>query len=208
MDGGWLDAETRAAERPGDHKEELRLWLRLLTCSTMVETLIRTRLREQFDVTLPRFDLMAQLEKTPEPMTLGDLSRRMMVSNGNVTGLVERLVALGQVDRRPHPTDRRAATVALTPSGRAAFRQMAKAHEGWVAEAFAGLDAAERVALMHGLARLKQSVRSLPPIPPGEGWGEGHDQTRPPSAKGRTARSPHPDPLPGGEGDAASRSRS
>ncbi len=169
MDGGWLDAETRAAERPHDHKEELRLWLRLLTCSTMVETLIRTRLREQFDVTLPRFDLMAQLEKTPEPMTLGDLSRRMMVSNGNVTGLVERLVALGQVDRRPHPTDRRAATVMLTPAGRAAFREMAAAHEGWVAEAFAGLSHTDSAALMRGLASLKRSVRALPPLPDGEG---------------------------------------
>ena len=160
MDGGWLDAETRAAERPGDHKEELRLWLRLLTCSTMVETMIRTRLREQFDVTLPRFDLMAQLEKTPEPMTLGDLSRRMMVSNGNVTGLVERLVALGQVERMPHPTDRRATTVQLTPAGRHAFRRMARAHEGWVAEAFAGLAPPEAAALMRGLAQLKQSVQA------------------------------------------------
>ena len=154
MDGMLLDAETRA---PGT-KAELRLWLRLLTCTTMVETLIRTRLREEFDVTLPRFDLMAQLDKAPEGMTLGDLSRRMMVSNGNVTGLVERLAGLGQLERLAHPADRRATVVRLTPAGRAAFATMARAHEVWVAAAFAGVSAGERAALMDGLARLKASV--------------------------------------------------
>jgi DNA-binding MarR family transcriptional regulator len=154
-----LDAETKAAERP--HKHELRLWLRLLTCATMVETLVRTRLRAQFGVTLPRFDLMAQLEKMPEGMTLGQLSRRMMVSNGNVTGLVERLVALGQVERTPHPADRRAATVRLTRAGRAAFAVMAAAHEQWIAEAFARLDPADGPALMAGLARLKSGVQEI-----------------------------------------------
>ena len=87
-----LDAETVAAERPADHKDELRLWLRLLTCTNMVESMVRARLRARFGVTLPRFDLMAQLHKAGDGMILGDLSRRMMVSNGNVTGLVERLV--------------------------------------------------------------------------------------------------------------------
>ena len=154
-----LDAETVALERPSDHKIELRLWLRLLTCATMVETMVRTRLRARFDVTLPRFDLMAQLYKAEDGMTLGDLSRRMMVSNGNVTGLVERLVADGQVEREAHPQDRRATVVRLTPAGRQAFAAMAAEHEGWVAEAFAGLDAADQAALMRGLARLKVSVR-------------------------------------------------
>lgn len=154
-----LDAETVAAERPADHKAELRLWLRLLTCTTMVEQMVRTRLRERFGVTLPRFDLMAQLHRAADGMTLGDLSRRMMVSNGNVTGLVERLVADGQVERTTHPTDRRAAVVRLTPAGRDAFAAMAAEHEGWVADAFAGLRPGDHAALMGALGRLKASVR-------------------------------------------------
>ncbi len=87
-----LDFETKAVELPHEHGDELRLWLRLLTCTTLIESEVRGRLRERFDVTLPRFDLMAQLDKVPEGMTLSDVSKRMMVSNGNVTGLVERLV--------------------------------------------------------------------------------------------------------------------
>src|SRR3569833_1467767 len=86
-----LDSETKAVELPEDHAEELRLWLRLLTCTTLIEGEIRSRLRERFDVTLPRFDLMAQLDKAPDGMTLSDVSKRMMVSNGNVTGLVSRI---------------------------------------------------------------------------------------------------------------------
>ena len=167
VDGGQviLDAETKAAERPRDHKDELRLWLRLLTCTTMIETLIRTRLRERFGVTLPRFDLMAQLDKAPVGeaggMTLGALSRRMMVSNGNVTGLVERLVADGFVERTPHPSDRRATLVRLTRAGRRNFGAMAAAHEAWVADAFAQLPAAEMQELMRLLAQLKLSVRGI-----------------------------------------------
>ena len=84
-----LDSETKVAERPDDHKTELRLWLRMLTCTTLIESEVRKRLRDNFDITLPRFDLLAQLERAPNGMTLGELSQRMMVSNGNITGLVE-----------------------------------------------------------------------------------------------------------------------
>ena len=115
--------------------------------------------RDSFEVTLPRFDLMAQLYKAGDGMILGDLSRRMMVSNGNVTGLVDRLVADGQVEREAHPRDRRATVVRLTPAGRRAFAAMAAEHEAWVAEAFAGLQHSDTAALMSGLARLKASVR-------------------------------------------------
>ncbi len=94
-----LDSETKAVELPDDHGNEIRLWLRLLTCTTLIEGEVRSRLRERFDVTLPRFDLMAQLDKVPDGMTLSDVSKRMMVSNGNVTGLVERLVESGHLDR-------------------------------------------------------------------------------------------------------------
>jgi DNA-binding MarR family transcriptional regulator len=158
-----LDAETRALEHPpGDvaaRENALRLWLRLLTCSNLIEGEIRRRLRDRFDVTLPRFDLMAQLEKAPEGMTLGDLSRRMMVSNGNITGLVERLAELGLVARTPHPTDRRAAFVSLTAEGRAAFAKMADAHASWIAELLSDFSACETRETMRLLAGIKQSVR-------------------------------------------------
>jgi DNA-binding MarR family transcriptional regulator len=154
-----LDAETKVAERPADHEAELRLWLRLLTCTTLIEGEVRRRLRDEFDVTLPRFDLMAQLDKAPNGMTLGELSQRMMVSNGNVTGLAERLAELGLLDRRASPTDRRAQIVSLTAEGRRTFRTMARTHEDWIAEIFAGLDTGEIDALMALLAKTKTSAR-------------------------------------------------
>jgi hypothetical protein len=115
MDHAELDAETRAA---ADHRGELRLWLRLLTCATLIEGEIRTRLRERFDVTLPRFDLLAQLERAPDGMTLGELSRRMMVSNGNITGLVERLAEQGLLERVPRPRRLRAPDFGRPPGVR------------------------------------------------------------------------------------------
>jgi DNA-binding MarR family transcriptional regulator len=154
-----LDSETKVSERPGDHEAELRLWLRLLTCTTLIEGEIRRRLRDSFDVTLPRFDLLAQLDKAPNGMTLGELSQRMMVSNGNVTGLTERLVEQGLLDRRASPTDRRAQIVSLTAEGRRAFRSMARTHEDWIADIFSGLSATEIDTLMNLLAKTKASTR-------------------------------------------------
>jgi DNA-binding MarR family transcriptional regulator len=154
-----LDLETQVADRPLDHKTELRLWLRMLTCTNLIESNVRRRLREEFDVTLPRFDLMAQLDKVPDGMTLGELSRRMMVSNGNVTAIVEALLAAGLVDRRAAHQDRRAQVVRLTADGGALFRRMARAHEAWIAETFDGLSAAEIDRLMALLGRAKASAR-------------------------------------------------
>ena len=154
-----LDAETRVAERPHDHKAELRLWLRLFTCKTLIEGEVRRRLRETFDVTFPRFDLMAQLDRAPNGMTLGELSGRMMGSNGNVTGLVERLTAQGLIDRKPPPKDRRVQIVRLTAEGRRLFRAMARANADWIAEVFADLTPAEMDALMRLLAKTKASTR-------------------------------------------------
>jgi DNA-binding MarR family transcriptional regulator len=156
---GALDAETKVAERPGDHEAELRLWLRLLTCTTLIEGELRRRLRNSFGVTLPRFDLMAQLDKTPSGMTLGELSRRMMVSNGNITGLVERLVTQGLLDRRASPSDRRVQLVSLTPEGRRTFRVMARANADWVSELFADLGPTDIEQLMGLLAMTKLSAR-------------------------------------------------
>ena len=155
-----LDHEAKALEAPAEHAAELRLWLRLLTLSTMIEGEVRRRLRERFDVTLPRFDLMAQLVRAPDGMTLSDVSKRMMVSNGNVTGLVERLVESGHVDRRVSDTDRRAQVIRLTDSGRAEFRAMAVEHEDWIAEMVGGLDEAEVETLMRLLGKVKASTRA------------------------------------------------
>ena len=154
-----LDAETKVAERPDDHKTELRLWLRLLTCTTLIENEVRRRLRDQFDITLPRFDLMAQLDRTPNGMTLGELSQRMMVSNGNITGLVDRLVTQGLIARRPAPNDRRVQIVNLTAEGRRFFRAMARENAKWVGEIFADLSEDDVAKLMPALAKTKASAR-------------------------------------------------
>src|SRR5215471_12865665 len=154
-----LDSETKAVELPEDHGNELRLWLRLLTCSTLIEGEVRSRLRERFDVTLPRFDLMAQLDKAPDGMTLSDVSKRMMVSNGNVTGLVERLVESGHLDRRTSETDRRVQVIRLTRSGRAEFRKMAAEHQTWISDMFGDLSPKDVRELMRLLAKTKGSVQ-------------------------------------------------
>jgi DNA-binding MarR family transcriptional regulator len=154
-----LDSETQAVDLPEDHTDELRLWLRLLTCTTLIEGEVRSRLRARFDVTLPRFDLMAQLDKAPDGMTLSDVSKRMMVSNGNVTGLVERLVVSGHLDRRTSVTDRRVQMIRLTKVGRAEFRKMAAEHETWIADMFSELTPKEVRELMRLLAKTKGSAQ-------------------------------------------------
>ena len=150
-----LDAETKVAESPDSHKDELRLWLRMLACTTLIERVVRRRLHERFAVTLPRFDLMAQLDRAGKGMTLGELSRRMMVTNGNVTGLVERLVEEGLLSRRQAQEDRRAHIVRLTEKGRRQFRKMANVHEQWIADLFTGLskDEVEKLLLLLGKAK-------------------------------------------------------
>jgi len=154
-----LDSETKAVELPEHHGDELRLWLRLLTCTTLIEGEVRSRLRARFDVTLPRFDLMAQLDKAPDGMTLSDVSKRMMVSNGNVTGLVERLVVSGHLDRRTSITDRRVQMIRLTKVGRSEFRKMATEHETWIADMFAELTPKDVRELMRLLAKAKGSAQ-------------------------------------------------
>ena len=151
-----FDAETKVAEV--DHKAELRLWLRLLTCTTLIEAEVRRRLRRQFDETLPRFDLMAQLERADAGLTLGEVSQRMMVSAGNVTSLVDRLVKAGYVERRPAPNDRRSQLIRLSQRGRRHFAAMAAAHEDWVAELLADLRDRDIATTMERLARVKESV--------------------------------------------------
>src|SRR5207245_10120062 len=127
----------------------------LLTCTTLIEGEVRGRLRERFDVTLPRFDLMAQLDKVPDGMTLSDVSKRMMVSNGNVTGLVERLVESGHLDRRTSDADRRVKMIRLTKPGRADISKMAAKHELWIADIIADLATKDVYELMRLMAKTK-----------------------------------------------------
>ena len=154
-DPATVDFETRAT---ADDHMALRLWLRLLACSNLIEAPLRTRLREQFECSLPRFDLMAQLDRHPKGLKMRELSRRLMVTGGNVTGLTDKLVEDGFVERRDDPTDRRAYTVLLTPAGKKFFRQMAEAHEGWVVQLFERLPPAKKTQLFALLGELKQSL--------------------------------------------------
>lgn len=154
--GDIVDQESRAS--PLDH-EALRLWLRLLTCTSLIENAVRSELRRDFDCTLPRFDLLAQLERSPEGLRMGELSRRLMVTGGNVTGITDQLVKEGLVTREAPPDDRRAFVVKLTPAGRKAFLRMAEVHEAWVVRLFDGLSAAERKQLHALLAKLKTTVQ-------------------------------------------------
>src|SRR3954451_6602701 len=130
------DRETIA--RSDDHRA-LRIWLRLLTCTQMIERVVRSRLREQFGTTLPRFDLMAQLERHPEGLKMNELSRMLMVTGGNVTTIVDQLEKEGLVERLAEPADRRASRIRLTRPGDKTFAEMARAHEDWVVELLSGL---------------------------------------------------------------------
>lgn len=153
-----MDAETRALS---DDHGAIRLWLRMLATNRLVETRTRRLLQERFGTTLPRFDLMAQLERAPRGLKMGELSRRMMVTGGNVTGITDMLEDEGLVERVADPADRRAWLVRLTPPGRRAFAAMAQQHERWIVEAFAELSGREMAAMAALLARLKTHVRSL-----------------------------------------------
>jgi DNA-binding MarR family transcriptional regulator len=136
----------------------LRLWLRLLTCTNLVEAPLRTRLRQQFNGSLPRFDLMAQLDRHPGGLKMRELSRRLMVTGGNVTGLTDRLAAEGLVEKHDDLADGRATSVQLTAEGRRQFRAMARQHEGWVIELLGGLSPDQQAQLFDLLGRLKNSI--------------------------------------------------
>jgi len=149
------DLESRVA--PDDH-HALRLWLRMLTCANLIEGEIRSRLRNDFDTTLPRFDLMAQLQRAPKGMKMGELSRHMMVTNGNITGITDQLEKEGLVVRTKVESDRRSSLIKLTPQGKKSFARMARAHENWVKSMFAELPEASRNALFQALGELKLQV--------------------------------------------------
>ena len=136
-------AEELGVEARADRSDHavLRLWLRLLASTNQVEAEIRKRLRERFDISLARFDYMAQLYRYREGLKMRALSRYLMVTGGNVTGLTDELERDGLVARETDPNDRRACIVRLTPKGRRSFETMAREHEAWIHELFGGLDA-------------------------------------------------------------------
>ena len=150
------DHEFRAH---ADQHASLRLWLRLLSCTTRVEDKIRQKLRESFDITLPRFDLMAQLERHPDGLSMGELSRRMMVTGGNITTIVDQLEKEKLVLRVVGVNDRRSFTVKLTQAGKDAFTNMAIAHEAWVADLFEGLSVNQQTELYTLLGAMKKNLQ-------------------------------------------------
>jgi DNA-binding MarR family transcriptional regulator len=137
---------------------DLKLWLRMLSCTVRVENTIRSRLRSTFGITLPRFDLMAQLERHPEGLRMGELSKRMMVTGGNVTGIADQLEREELVVRVPDPQDGRAFMLKLTPRGRTAFAGMAAVHEGWVADLFRDMSAADKASMIALLDKMKRQL--------------------------------------------------
>ena len=149
---GQADAETRLTD---DDHQALRLWLRMLACTNLIEGVVRERLKGEFAITLPRFDLMAQLQRSPAGLSMGELSQRLMVTGGNVTGIVAALEAEGLIVREPDAADRRVNRVRLTEAGRTSFERMAEAHEGWIINLYAGLSTEEQADLSELLGRLK-----------------------------------------------------
>jgi len=148
--------EAKAAGSRG--KQSLRLWLRLLACENLIEQTVRTRLRVAFDITLPQFDVLSELEHAGNALTMSQLSQKLMVSNGNVTGVVDRLERDGLVRRRASSTDRRVQYIELTEQGVSLFRDIASEHERWIENLLGDLSANEIKALIAGLGKAKDSI--------------------------------------------------
>lgn len=155
----WIDAETKIGDAPDDHHDPLRLWLRLFSVTRLMENDVRSRLQSEFDVTFTRFDILSQVYRMPDGLILGELSRRLMVSPGNITSVIKRLMDDGLIVRTQNPDDRRENIVQMTPLGRAKFAEMAAANELWIRNLTAGLSPAEVKALLALLATMKTSVR-------------------------------------------------
>ena len=137
---------------------ELRVWLRLLGCSVKMESILSQRLRKEFKTSLARFDVLAQLERFPDGLTMSDLSRRLIVSNGAITGLVDKLMAGGMVMRQDDPRDRRSVIVRLTRKGRESFLRMAPRHEEWVVSILGDLSVEAQSELLQNLTLLQRNL--------------------------------------------------
>lgn len=152
-----MDANALNIPQP-DGAMDVKLWLRLLSCVNLIETELRQRMREQFASTLPRFDMLAQLDRFPDGIKMGELSRLMLVTGGNVTGLADSLEKEGMAARVYDPSDRRSCRVKITASGKKQFDQMAKAHQRWLNELMSGLPEAEKAHLYTLLGAFKQQL--------------------------------------------------
>ena len=143
----------------GRSKQLLRLWLKMLGCESRIENNLRSRLRDSFGVTLPQFDVLAKLDYMQQPLTMTELSNQLMVSNGNVTGVVDRLVREGYVQRTSSPDDRRVQLIQLTDAGRDLFSEMAIQHESWIEELFEQLGPEETSKLSDLLGKLLENIK-------------------------------------------------
>ena len=147
------------APKPGPiAKERLRLWLKLLKSSSMIEDEIRRRLRNECNWTLPRFDVMSALSRAPDGLKMSEISKKLRVSNGNITGIVDKLTEEGLALRVAVPGDRRANLVRLTPKGQAVFAEHAAMHEAWIDELLGGLNADDIDGMIRRLDHLSHTL--------------------------------------------------
>ncbi|MFS4580418.1 MarR family winged helix-turn-helix transcriptional regulator [Phaeobacter sp. C3_T13_0] len=141
-------------------KDRLRLWLKILKATRAVESEIRENLRQEFTTTLPRFDVMAALSQHLDGLKMSELSGVLKVSNGNVTGIIERLVDDGHVQREKVPGDRRASRVRLTEEGGSEFTRQAAAHEIWIDQMFDTVPEAEVQTLSDALDQVARRLEN------------------------------------------------
>lgn len=140
-------------------KQALRLWLRLFSCQSMVEDIIRTRLRDEHGVTLPQFDVLAELDNANKPLTMSELSQHLVVSNGNITGVIDRLEREKFLKRVRSKEDRRVQYIQLTDSGAKRFKKIAAEHEIWITDLFSTLDRNEMDRMINTLKKTKESIQ-------------------------------------------------
>lgn len=160
LDHDAIGHEGRVAS---DDHQSLKIWLRLLSCSTQIETTIRKRLRQEAGITLARFDFLAQLHRYPDGLTMSVLSRYLMVTGGNVTGLADELEKEGLVARLADPHDRRTSRVSLTKKGQRLFDKLAATHESWIVSMFGGMKAGDMRQLYDHLGVLRVHLAAQQP---------------------------------------------
>jgi DNA-binding MarR family transcriptional regulator len=165
MTAANLKLADRESAVESDDKLELKVWLRLLTCTNLIEGDVRGRLRDAFGTTLPRFDLLAQLDRAPGGLTMGELSSRLMVTNGNVTALADALVREGLVRREKQKQDGRSFRLRLSPEGKRSFDAMTPVHERWIDGIMAGMSRAELAQLLELLGKLKGAAQRSRTVP-------------------------------------------
>ena len=152
--------EQKLEQIPSE-KEGLRLWLRIVSCTQMVEQEIRTMLRDKFDTTLPRFELLSALDRVPDGLSMGELSSWLMVTKGNVTGIAERLSEDGFIKRNPTPTDRRSFCVTLTPKGKKLYKEMEEEYELLLDRLFSDVSLDDSDTFTGVLAKIKEVVEEI-----------------------------------------------